>query len=273
MSTDPDQSQFEPETERETDSTAAVDLDWLTLDDGEEVLWASTPHKSSLVPALVIGIPLSFVLIGIPILISSYLNYTNTNYVVTSRGLYRKRGIFSRDVKQIGFDKVQNISYTQSAVGARLGYGTVEISTAGSSGVELQFQSIPTPAAIQELISREIERREDSGRDQEADADAVLDEILAELRGIRRALDANSRSASTGDTEAPAAIGRETVGSDPAAAEPTAVDQEPVESDGDDEGDDSEGGDGDDGEGDEGERDAEDPFEPAITEPADTDEP
>jgi len=175
--------------DEESAATAEVDLEWLTLDDGEEVLWASTPHKSSLVPALAIGIPLSFVLVGIPIIASAYLSFTNTNYVVTTRGLYRKRGILSRDVKQIGFDKVQNISYSQSAVGSSLGYGTVEISTAGSSGVELRFRSIPTPAEIQELISREIERREDGGRDEEDSVDDTLDAILTELRGIRQALD------------------------------------------------------------------------------------
>ena len=178
-----------PTSSSDNDSTAEVDLSWLTLDDGEQVLWSSTPHKSSLVPALVVGIPLSFVLIGIPIVVSAYLSYTNTNYVVTTRGLYRKRGILSRDVKQIGFDKVQNISYTQTAVGAQFGYGTVEISTAGSSGVELQFRNIPAPADIQELISREIERREGPNReDDDEDADAVLTAILTELQAIRTVL-------------------------------------------------------------------------------------
>ncbi|MFO7834552.1 MAG: PH domain-containing protein [Halohasta sp.] len=187
MSTNTAESRRVPDEASE--ATAEVDLDWLTLDDGEEVLWASTPHKSSLVPALAVGIPLSFALIGIPIVAAAYLSFKNTNYVVTTRGLYRKRGIISRDVKQIGFDKVQNISYSQSAVGSSLGYGTVEISTAGSSGVELRFRSIPTPAEIQELISREIERREDGGREKEGDVDDTLDAILTELRAIRQALD------------------------------------------------------------------------------------
>jgi len=216
----------------------AVDLDWLTLDDGEEVLWASTPHKSSLVPALLIGVPLSLVLIGIPILVGSYLTYKNSNFVVTTRGLYRKQGILSRDVKQIGFDKVQNISYSQTAVGARLGYGSVEISTAGSSGVELRFQNIPNPSGVQELISREIERREGSSRDEDGDVDAVLDEILAELQGIRQALDQQP------DTEAPPAIGTETASGTPE----TEDSHPPVDAvDGDDS----------------------DPIEPATTEPAD----
>ncbi|ERH01326.1 MAG: putative membrane protein [Halonotius sp. J07HN6] len=146
--------------------TAEPDLDWLSVDDDESIRWASTPHKYSVVPGLVIGIPLSFVLIGIPILIGSYLQYTNTNYVVTNKGLYSKRGILSRDVQQIGFDKVQNISYSQSAVGSSLGYGSVDVSTAGGSGVELKFRSIPEPAAVQELIAREIDSRQQDGTDE-----------------------------------------------------------------------------------------------------------
>jgi len=227
MSPDTEWSQSIPE--RPDESTATVDLGWLTLDDGEEVLWASTPHKSSLIPALVMGVPLSLVLIGIPIIVASYFTYTNTNYVVTTRGLYRKRGILSRDVKQIGFNKVQNISYSQSAIGSRLGYGSVEISTAGSSGVELRFRSIPTPAAIQELISREIERREDSSRDGEADTDDVLDEILAELRGIRQTLDKNASTATGVSSKRSSAIGAEAESATPADESDSAESTDPVE--------------------------------------------
>jgi uncharacterized membrane protein YdbT with pleckstrin-like domain len=168
--------------------TADPDLEWLTLEDGESIQWASTPHKYSLVPAFVVGIPLSVVLVGIPIVVGAYLQYTNTNYVVTNRGLYSKRGILSRDVQQIGFDKVQNISYSQSALGSSFGYGSVDVSTAGGSGVELEFRSIPDPASVQELIAREVDDREQGDRDAGTDADDVLDEILHELRAIRREL-------------------------------------------------------------------------------------
>ena len=167
---------------------ADLDLEWLTLEDDESIQWASTPHKYSLVPAFIFGIPLSLVLVGIPILIGSYLQYTNTNYVVTNRGLYSKRGILSRDVQQIGFEKIQNISYSQSALGSSFGYGSVDISTAGGSGVELKFRSIPDPASIQELIAREVDDREQGDGKAGADADDVLDEILHELRAIRREL-------------------------------------------------------------------------------------
>ncbi|QWC18458.1 PH domain-containing protein [Halorubrum sp. 2020YC2] len=170
------------------DSTdpAEMDLDWLTLEDGESIQWASTPHRYSIVPAFLVGIPLSIVLVGIPILVASYLQYTNTNYVVTNRGLYSKRGVLSRDVQQIGFDKIQNISYSQSALGSSFGYGSVDISTAGGAGIELQFRSIPDPASVQELIAREVDTRQKGEGDSEKED--VLDEILVELRAIRQAV-------------------------------------------------------------------------------------
>jgi uncharacterized membrane protein YdbT with pleckstrin-like domain len=175
-------------SKRASADVADLDLEWLTLEDGESIQWASTPHKYSLVPALIIGIPLSLVLVGIPILVGSYLQYTNTNYVVTNRGLYSKRGVLSRDVQQIGFDKIQNISYSQSALGSSFGYGSVDVSTAGGSGVEVKFGSIPDPASIQELIAREVDDRKQGDGDAGADTSDVLDEILHELRAIRQEL-------------------------------------------------------------------------------------
>ena len=182
-------SSDDPSDSLTADSTdpSELDLGWLSLEDDESIQWASGPHEYSIVPAILIGAPFALVLVGIPLIVAVYLQYKNTTYVVTDRGLYSKRGILSRDVKQIGFDKVQNISYSQSAIGSSLGYGSVDISTAGGSGTELQFGGIPNPASVQELIAREVDSRQQDESDGTG-ADDVLDEILVELRGIRSAL-------------------------------------------------------------------------------------
>ena len=161
------------------------EFDWLTLDEGEEVLWADTPHQYSLVPALVVGLPLSLFLVGIPIVVSAYLTYKNTNYVVTSAALYKKTGVLSRSVQRIEFDKVQDTSYSQSFFGGQFGYGTVDISTAGGAGVELSFQSVSDPQELQTLINGRIRTREAPADDKAT----VLDDILGELRAIRQAVE------------------------------------------------------------------------------------
>ncbi|MFC6835102.1 PH domain-containing protein [Halomarina ordinaria] len=170
------------------DAADAGSFDWLTLDEGEEVLWSGKPHVYSIVPALVVGIPLSLVLVGIPIVVGAYLNRENTVYLLTSEGLYRKQGILSRDVRKIGFEKVQNTSFTQGPLGTYVGYGNVDISTAGGAGVEMRFQSVPDPKSVQERINRQIRRARPGGRSEEADDERpedVLGDILDELRAIR----------------------------------------------------------------------------------------
>lgn len=171
------------------------ELDWLTLEDDEDVVWSATPHPASIVPALIIGLPLSLLLVGIPIVVSAYLSLRNTHYVVTTAGLYRKSGILSRDVQKVGFDKVQNTSYSQGVLGAYLGFGNVDVSTAGGSGVEMQFQSVEDPQSVAELVNRHVTRSAGAG-DDDADKRAVLDEVLTELRAIRSLLEDDGASRS-----------------------------------------------------------------------------
>lgn len=161
-------------------------FDWLTLDGDEAVVWAGKPHESSLVPALVVGIPLTLVLIGIPIIVAAYLTRENTEFVVTTEALYRKSGILSRNVQRVDFEKVQNTSYSQGVFGRQFGYGSVEVSTAGGAGVEMSFQSVPDPKRVQELVSARV-TGDDAGPPE--DGAAILDEILTELRAIRTAVE------------------------------------------------------------------------------------
>lgn len=206
-------------TERPTGSDARTrpeEFDWLSLDDGEEILWADGPDRRTLIPAVAVGIPLAIVLVGIAIIVGEYLRVTNTHYVVTNRALYRKSGILSRDVKRIDFEKVQNISYTQSALGNHFGYGTVEISTAGGTGVEMAFSAVANPREVQALVSDRTERGR-SEADEDRSTDDVLDEILVELRAIRSTIEAegvDDRGTATGNRDRESIDGRDTRRSD-----------------------------------------------------------
>ncbi|WP_396612910.1 PH domain-containing protein [Haloferax sp. S1W] len=187
-----------------------TEFDWLTLDDDEEVLWADTPHPYSLVPALIVGIPLSLVIVGIPLLVGSYLSFKNTNYVVTSQALYKKTGVFSRSVQRIEFDKVQDTSYSQTFFGAQFGYGTVDISTAGGSGVEMSFQDVAEPQSLQSQVNERLKRHRKGDTGEKGKA-AVLDDILSELRAIREAVeDTATSSAVDGDATTSAVEGDDT---------------------------------------------------------------
>lgn len=188
------------------------DLEWLSLDADESVLWAGGPDRRTIVPTALLlvlpvlalavvpfstiaGLALVAVLgaITIPIVGWAVLWIRSTDYVVTSTGLYEKQGVFSRDVKRIDFEKVQNTSYSQSALGTRFGYGHVEVSSAGGAGVEMRFRSVPEPRTVQQLISSHVSRGRTTDRpDTDRTTDDVLEEILVELQAIRATLEDDS---------------------------------------------------------------------------------
>lgn len=152
------------------------EFDWLSLEEGEEITWSGKPRMKSIIPAVAVGIPMIAAFgFGLIVIAASYLNVKNTDYVVTSEGVYKKSGVLSRNVQKIGFDKIQNISFSQGMFGNYFGYGNVEISTAGSSGTEMAFRSINEPKDVQEMINRRI--GEETGGKQEGFKQQVLEKL------------------------------------------------------------------------------------------------
>ncbi|WP_415379229.1 PH domain-containing protein [Halosimplex sp. TS25] len=177
---------------------------WLSLEPGEEVVWVGEPTKLRMVGTVATGVVLLPVLIGFVILLAasaSYLSITHTDYVVTNRSLYVKRGILSTNIESVDLDRIQNTEFTQSFWGKQLGFGTIEISTAGSSGADISFDDVEDAREVRERISR-VQREFGGGRgardgtggdgapaDGRAASADQLDELVAELRATREALE------------------------------------------------------------------------------------
>lgn len=162
-------------------------FDWLSLDDDEQIIWSGKPKMNSIYPSIAVGILFTPVMgIGLLIMAGAYLYIQNTNFVITSNGLYKKTGIASRKVKKIGFNKIQDTSFNQGIFGNYFGYGNVDISTAGGQNVEMRFNSIDKPKEIQELISKET-KTEGNKKNREDGEEAS--EIIEELSNIREILE------------------------------------------------------------------------------------
>ncbi|WP_254536331.1 PH domain-containing protein [Halomarina litorea] len=154
--------------------------DWVTLTDGEEVVWSGQPSIYPILSSLVAGflvalggfvlyillpqdlafrwvvyllVPLGVLLMGV-----AYVRHTATRYVVTTNEVYKKTGLFSRDVTSLRLDRVQNTSFSQSLGQRLLSYGDVNVDTAGTGGTEITFESVANPQKVSSLLTRQLDR-------------------------------------------------------------------------------------------------------------------
>lgn len=165
-------------------------FDWLTLDQGEEVVWSGEPTKESMYGAYLIGVPLILAFgLGLLIVIPAHLKRKHTDYVITTNAIHKKTGVFSRSVTEIELDKVQNTTFSAGLLARKFDYGMVGISTAGGSGVEMRLTGVKNPQAVQKQLSRQVKRVQQEGDAEAETKDDVLEEILAELRGIRQSIE------------------------------------------------------------------------------------
>lgn len=165
--------------------------DWVTLTEGESVVWQGRPiiypYLGGVLTGLVIillgigvwlvvqGVILNFslpsfipggiivgilVVLGIWVALKPVLDWWSIRYLITTQEVYKKQGLVSRTVKNIALDKVQNTSFTQSVMGRLFSYGNVHIDTAGSGGTEMVFDSVGDPESVVGHITRHIDKQQ-----------------------------------------------------------------------------------------------------------------
>jgi uncharacterized membrane protein YdbT with pleckstrin-like domain len=183
-------------------------LDWLDLDNDEELIWADTPRIQTLysvgafavavtiAPAIVIGweASLAGLLVGILVSAFSYYHLKNTEFVVTTKHAYSKRGIYGRSVTKIALKNIQDTSFNQNLLGRHFDYGTLFFSTAGGSGHELSFKHIDDPQTVQTKLNdhrRKLhtQRTDDTTTQQATGPAALFEELTDEMRQIRAVVD------------------------------------------------------------------------------------
>ncbi|WP_049936940.1 PH domain-containing protein [Haloplanus natans] len=187
----------------------ATPPEWLSLDPGEEIVWTGRPAFETLYGTILSGLLLTVVLIGFLILLGvpfAYLRIQNTDYVVTTESLYVKSGVFSTNIETVDLDRIQNTEYNRSFWGKQFDYGSISISTAGSSGAEISFDGIPDAPAVRDRITELTRRRAERGDDVgSGDAPATADqlaELIEEVRATREAFERVERRLADRDSDA-----------------------------------------------------------------------
>lgn len=175
--------------------------DWLVLDDGEEVVWSGEPELLGYAWVFALGVVLIPLFgVGILVIASAYLQAKHTAYVITTESVFKKTGVLSRTVTDIGHEKIQDTGYRQSAIARHFGFGTVQISTAGGSGVEMSLDHVTEPIAVQAQLDSITATRApaddhssgDTRGSVQIDA-ATIAELVEEMRATRAAMESIER--------------------------------------------------------------------------------
>lgn len=153
----------------------------------EDIKWKDKPATASQIASIIIGIVLIPSGIGLLILIGAYTRINYTTYAVTDQALYKKRGVLSDKTKRVPLSKIQNTEYSRSFVEKQFGFGTVQISSAGSSGTELRFRAVENPKSLQDRINR-LSKNQSTNNQKESNT--VNDEkMIEEIKKTRKNLE------------------------------------------------------------------------------------
>ena len=152
--------------------------EWVTLTEGESVLWDGHPSLRLIAPAVLAGLVLVLggvalavvvtdptlrwlSLVGVPLGIAviawSYISVVSTRYVLTSEEIYQKTGLLNRNVAQIRLDRVQNTTCSQSMTERLLSYGDITIYTAGSDTLNIILDDVPKPDRVNRVLTEGID--------------------------------------------------------------------------------------------------------------------
>lgn len=154
---------------------------WVTLTEGETVVWSGRPSLLGSLGSLLRGVLVAFagvaiyvvlvaaeveprrpvlvlVLVGGLLMAYAILKHRSTRYVVTTNEVYRKEGLLSRRVTSLRLDRIQNTSFEQSFLQRLLSYGDVNIDTAGTGGTEITFEAVVRPQEVSKLLTEQLDR-------------------------------------------------------------------------------------------------------------------
>ena len=78
-----------------------------------------------------------------------------SSWTITSGRVIQRKGIIARYTSEVELTDIRSVQVLQPALWRLLGIGSVLISTAGQSGIEVSMSGIPNPQVIADLIRRE----------------------------------------------------------------------------------------------------------------------
>ena len=120
---------------------------------GEKVLYEARPSMSRNQPLwFLLACVLCLIGIGIIILVAWWLQCKGTILTVTNKRTSCRRGILSKSISEVWHQDVRNVQLSQTFWQRVLNVGTIGVSSAAQSGLEIEVKGIPNPDQVKQLI-------------------------------------------------------------------------------------------------------------------------
>jgi uncharacterized membrane protein YdbT with pleckstrin-like domain len=95
-----------------------------------------------------------FILVAIAKGISSFINFSTSEFAVTNQRVIAKVGFIRRNSLEVLLGKIEAIQVNQDVVGRILGYGSITVS--GTGGTRDPFHNISNPLELRRQIQEQI---------------------------------------------------------------------------------------------------------------------
>lgn len=124
----------------------------------EQTLWKGHPSGLYYIMYWIFGILLIFPLVTIPfsiiMILYAVLDQRTKVFTLTTRKVMMQSGIISRKTSEVGMRDIRSINMSQGILERLCGLGTVQIGSAGTGGIEVEFMGIKDPAKVRDQVRR-----------------------------------------------------------------------------------------------------------------------
>ena len=122
-----------------------------TLPDNETIEMEISFHWTHALVAWLYLLFLGWLIIGVFLFISMYLEKWTTERALTNRRLILKRGFIRRKTEEISFNRVEEVNLSQSILQRILGSGDIKVTGTGAG--EIMLKNIDDPLDVQKKVN------------------------------------------------------------------------------------------------------------------------
>ncbi|XDZ67460.1 PH domain-containing protein [Alphaproteobacteria bacterium LSUCC0226] len=122
-----------------------------TLPDNKTIEMEISFHWNHTLVAWLYLLFLGWLIIGVFLFISMYLEKWTTERALTNRRLILKRGFIRRKTEEISFNRIEEVNLSQSILQRILGSGDIRVTGTGAG--EIMLKNIDSPLDVQTKVN------------------------------------------------------------------------------------------------------------------------